>query len=1351
MLEDPSKNISPHKFDIPNTGEQSIAFNEKYFLFFEHSPISLWIEDFSKVKVYIDSIVKENNTDIKNYLKNHPEILPQLSSLVTVKEVNKAALKLYNAKSKEYLLNNLSDVFTENSTKGFAKLLVDILLGKKETEVESINRTFDNKEIHVLIKFKVADDNLNSLENVIVSVENITDRVNTRKALAESESRYKKSQEIAKISSWFYDFNTHKLEWTDEAFRLIGMKPHNENLNKDFYLSFVHKDDLDIINDFSIPTLLKNPIQIFKYRIFTSKGTLKYIYEKRSVIIENNKIIRVIGILQDITESVLAEQKLNTTKNLLSNTLSSIKEGFVILDSNSNYLYVNKEAATFLGKKAQDLIGKNIWIEFPEGEGDLFYDKYQTALKTGKPISFENYFEPWDRWFENKMIPSKDGMLIFFNETTNQKISENKIKEAYNIINKSSSVAVLSRNELNYPVEFISENVLKLCGYNSIEFLTSKIQIHEIIYPDDFEYVATSIFNLTNSEKLNNFKPKPFRIITKNGEIKWVETNFDAIRNDQNIITHIQGIVEDITDKKNTEDLFFESNQRLKDQFNYTPLASIIWDLDFNVVEWNNSAQRIFEYTAEEAIGKNAKDLIIPKNIIPETNKVWRILLNQKGGYRHTNKNTTKSGREIVCEWYNVTLKDSKGNVTGVASTGNDITENLNSKKLLEKSEKKYRDIFEKSIDAVLILKNDRIIDCNDAAIKMFGFINKESLIKIDPLELSPLTQPDGSNSRTKVPKLINATLEKGYNRFRWYHHNKNGTIFPTEVTFTKINDTDEQSTIHIVVCDISEKVKKEELELVVYNISKVALTDSKFIDFGLFIKNELHKIIDTTNFYIALYNKETDMIHTPVLVDEKDNTTDFPAKNSLTGHVIKTKKPFMIGGNLSTDSNSTQKNQPVMLGVTSKNWVGVPLKIKDEVFGAIVVQSYTNENAYNKNDVQLLEFVANQISHTIQRKNTENELKKALIKAQESDKLKSAFLANMSHEIRTPMNGIIGFSELFLNSGLSENVREKYANIVINSSKRLLSIVNDILDISKIEAGVVQLYYENVNVNEQLNNHSAFYNSIASNNNIILKCFKGLSDIDSNIRIDKTKLNQILTNLLSNAFKFTEKGTIEFGYQLIGDNLQFYVKDTGIGVDIDLQHKIFERFTQANLDLNVQKKGTGLGLAISRKFVELFNGEIWINSNKEGTAIYFTIPYQKVKPPIITTVIEKENTEINVKNKIILIAEDEEYNMLYLNELFSNSNYKIIEAKNGIKAVELALKHSEIDLVLMDIKMPLMNGNDAMIEIKKAKPKLPIIALSAFAMESDKEKALAKGFDSYLTKPIDKKILFSVIHQFFS
>ncbi|MDP2069842.1 MAG: PAS domain S-box protein [Lutibacter sp.] len=1215
------KSIDPKMIIHEDIMKNTSVVHKKYFTFFEYAPISLWIEDFSEVKKKIDVLVKESNTNIKTFIAENPDTLTKLASLITVKEVNNAAVKLYNAKSKEDLLDNLPKVFTENSNTGFTKLLVDILLGKKATEIESVNKTLDGIEINTLVKFNVIDGSEDTLENVIVSVENITERVQN-------------------------------------------------------------------------------------------------------------------------------EQKLNIAQNFLSNTLASIKDGLVILDRDSNYIYVNEKAADLLGKNAQELIGKHIWTEFPEKEGDLFYDNYQKAITKGKPLSFENYFAPWDKWFENRIIPSQEGVLMFFHETTDKKETEHKIKAAYNIINKSSSVAFLCENKHDFPIVFTSENSHNLFGYTHHEILAGTVKLYQLIYKEDLEWASKEFIKFLKNKNSNELKLQPLRILTKNGDVKWIRANLDIVKNTANEITHIQGISEDITERKKAEDLFFESTQRLKDQFNHTPLASIIWDADFNVLEWNSSAERIFGYSAEEAKVNSIKDLITPSHLISEMQKIREHLLTQETSHRNTNENITKSGETITCVWYNVILKNAAGNVTGVASLVDDITERIKSKQLLEKSERKYKDIFEKSVDAVLIIKDGYFVECNEAAVKMFG-LDRETLLFASPAQLSPKTQPDGANSFEKAEEMMKITLEMGSNRFRWIHQNKNGSVFPTEITLTRINKEDEGVTVHVVISDITERVKKEILEDVLYNISKAALITSDFKEFSLFVRNELHKIIDTSNFYIAIHNEETDMITTPVFVDDREEVEEFSAKNSLTGYVIKSKKPLIL--NQEAHQELINKNIVTLIGEYAKIWVGVPLMIQDKCIGAIVVQSYEDENAYTEDDMQLLEFVADQISTTIQRKKVENELNKALLQAQESDRLKSAFLANMSHEIRTPMNGIIGFSELCLDPNITKEKQKEYANIVIKSSKRLLSIVNDILDISKIEAGLETLNLESINLNKMFDELMTFYKPIAKESNIQLICEKGLENFKSSVETDKTKLNQVLTNLLSNAFKFTDTGSITFGYELIEDNLQFYVKDTGIGVEANLQNKIFDRFSQGNLDLSKQHKGTGLGLAITKKIVELFNGEIWLNSSNQGTSIYFTTPYNKAKAPIISTFIEEQKTIIQVKNNAItiLVAEDEEYNMMYISELFSSTNFKIIEAVNGKKALELVQSHPEIQLVLMDIKMPVMDGNEAMKEIKKLRPSLPVIALSAFAMETDKANALALGFDAYLTKPLDRKLLFELIDKF--
>ncbi|MGV6845288.1 MAG: GAF domain-containing protein, partial [Lutibacter sp.] len=315
-------------------------------------------------------------------------------------------------------------------------------------------------------------------------------------------------------------------------------------------------------------------------------------------------------------------------------------------------------------------------------------------------------------------------------------------------------------------------------------------------------------------------------------------------------------------------------------------------------------------------------------------------------------------------------------------------------------------------------------IEANDSAVKLFGVDSKSDFLKMHPSEISPKKQPNGKLSFDEANKMINIAIDKGFHRFVWYHKKVNGIVFPAEVTLTKIDDYSNSGAIHVVVKDITDQVKQDTLENVLYNISKAALTINNFKEFSFYIKEQLQLIINTNNFYIATYNEKTDIISTPIFVDEKEEVEDFPAENSLTGYVIKTKKPLLLTND--EHQKLISKGEVSLVGFVAQCWLGVPLIIGDHAIGAIVVQSYDNEKEYNTNDVNLLEFVADQISTTIQRKKKDDELKHALLKAQESDKLKSAFLANMSHEIRTPMNGIIGFSEFLLDPKLEESHRMK-------------------------------------------------------------------------------------------------------------------------------------------------------------------------------------------------------------------------------------------------------------------------------------------------------------------------------------
>ncbi len=382
----------------------------------------------------------------------------------------------------------------------------------------------------------------------------------------------------------------------------------------------------------------------------------------------------------------------------------------------------------------------------------------------------------------------------------------------------------------------------------------------------------------------------------------------------------------------------------------------------------------------------------------------------------------------------------------------------------------------------------------------------------------------------------------------------------------------------------------------------------------------------------------------------------------------------------------------------------------------------------------------------TLELTKSNEELKKAIVKAEESDKLKTSFLQNMSHEIRTPMNAIVGFADMLNQADLDKEKCNNYVEIIITSSNQLLEIVEDILKISTLEAGQEAVYLSETPVNSILHDLKTKFEHLAKTKNLQLFFKKELSDNDSIIMTDRSKLLLVLNNMIKNGLKFCFEGFVEFGYTLQHDFLQFYVKDTGIGIRTEIHDKIFDRFWQAETGNSRKYGGTGLGLAISKAYVELMGGEIWLKSApNKGTIFFFTIPY---KPVNKAQQEQKQIASVNWNNKTILVAEDEEINFLYLEELLMETGAKIIHAVNGNLALEYTDKYKP-DLILMDLKMPVMSGEQATQRIKQKYPHIPIIAQTAYTLTKDKQRALDSGCDDYLSKPINKGHLLKTLSKF--
>ena len=394
--------------------------------------------------------------------------------------------------------------------------------------------------------------------------------------------------------------------------------------------------------------------------------------------------------------------------------------------------------------------------------------------------------------------------------------------------------------------------------------------------------------------------------------------------------------------------------------------------------------------------------------------------------------------------------------------------------------------------------------------------------------------------------------------------------------------------------------------------------------------------------------------------------------------------------------------------------------------------------------------FIAIQKDIT-KRKQIEEELVQAVERAEESDRLKSAFLANMSHEIRTPMNGILGFAELLKKPSLTSDEMHEYIQAIQISGDRMLNTINSIVDLSRIESGLIEIDIKETNVNEKIEFIHKFFKPECEDIGLKFTYSIGLPLKEALIKTDIEKVYGVLTNLIKNAIKFTAEGSIEFGYNNTGKHLEFFVIDTGVGISDDQHEIIFERFRQGSDMFNRDYEGSGLGLSICKSYVEMLGGKIWVESKKGmGSKFFFTIPYDPVSEECVATQEPNSLTNKTIwpENLKILIAEDDDISYSLLYKCLSDIASQLFRSTNGPEAVQMCKNNPEIDLILMDIQMPEMNGFDATQQIRHFNKGVIIIAQTAFGLQGDREKAIQAGCNDYIAKPIKRDELLALFQK---
>jgi len=427
-----------------------------------------------------------------------------------------------------------------------------------------------------------------------------------------------------------------------------------------------------------------------------------------------------------------------------------------------------------------------------------------------------------------------------------------------------------------------------------------------------------------------------------------------------------------------------------------------------------------------------------------------------------------------------------------------------------------------------------------------------------------------------------------------------------------------------------------------------------------------------------------------------------------------------------------------------------------DLIAGIIAMVDITErkrtEQMLDENRIQLKEQNEEYEALNEELRETNEQLLITRNKAEESDRLKTEFLQNMSHEIRTPMNAILGFSSLLVDNYGNKSKLEHFSGIINQRCNDLLEIINDILEISKIESGQMTVNVEKFEVNELFTELSLFFNEYQKRigKQHLVFCLQSVNEKSfSNIQTDKLKLKQILFNLIVNAFKFTENGSINCGCIFENNQLIFSVSDTGIGIPQDKQTTIFERFSQLHHPSIKNLGGTGLGLSIAKGLSILIGGKIWLESELEkGTTFYVSIPFVESETTENLVINKQDTVECDFPNKTILIVEDDFYNSEYLKEILSKKGLQIIVVDNAEDAIQ-KVGNQTIDLVLMDIRLPNMNGYDASRILVKSHPHIKIIAQTAFAAIDEKQKAIDAGCVDYVSKPTKREVLIAIIQKY--
>ncbi len=1027
-----------------------------------------------------------------------------------------------------------------------------------------------------------------------------------------------------------------------------------------------------------------------------------------------------VAIILDITNRKQAEEALEKEKSLLDALMDNFKGSIYFKDKHSRFLRICAAQAKKFGlQNSSEAIGKSDFDFFTQEHAQSAFNDEQQIILTGEPITIEEK-ETWsykpDTWVSSTKMPlfNNHGEIIgtfgISMDITEKKLAQERLiksEASYRTLFEHAPDGIFIADANGYYKDVNKAGALMI-GYEYNEIIG--MHISNVFIPSK----SNSIDQLLTLAQKKNFHLREWQFKRKDGTIFTGEV-ISTEMPDGNML----GIARDITLRKETENKLLESERVLSTLVDNLPGMAYrqAFDRNWTTHFISQSCYKITGYHPDELINNKTvsfNDIIVEEFREPLW-ELWHRVIAKKSTFTYEYQIRKPDG-EIRWVWERGQgVYGPDGKVIYLEGYIEDITEQKMAQKELLESRKYLWDFFEDDISADLLFTPEgKLLFCNKTFVKLFGFSLKEEALNypITGLFVQPTSFTDIINKIHEKRKIENYACDC---------LSVNGKILHT--IFNTVGEYDNNQNlvnIRAYIIDITEKVLAEKqvrlLERAVeQNSAAIIITD----------KNGIIQYVNKACAKLTGYSADELLGNSPrVLKSGRQNDLFY---KDLWDKIL-----------------------------TGSDWQG---ELQNKKKNGELYWEYAIITPLFKPDGDISHFIAIKEDVT-EKKELIDSLVVAKTRAEESDRLKSAFLANMSHEIRTPMNGILGFAELLKSPDLTNEKHNKYINIIEKSGVRMLNIINDIVDISKIEAGQMEIQLGEVNINEQIEYLFNFFKPEADKKGLDLSFKLSLSTPRAFIITDREKVYAILLNLIKNAIKFTQKGFIEFGYikttgkkqgeELEKPELEFFVKDSGKGIQPSRQDAIFERFIQEDIEDRMAMQGAGLGLSITKAYVEMLGGKIWVESKPGvGSTFYFTLPFNNKKLEGRDENPVEVSSAPDPKLKI-LIVEDDSVSEELTTLLLSNFNREIIKAVTGLEAVEITRKNPDIDLILMDIGMPDMDGYEATKLIREFNKYVIIIAQTAYCLAGDKEKAIESGCNNYLPKPIDRNKLAEMINEYF-